>query len=264
MAFITALPSLKGGVGRTTLVANLVSLLVQRGRHAVAVDFDPQNGLYHHFAIEPGMVPSVCDLGWSPPRTATALGRVSEAPCVPFGFRDRRQAETLLAERPEWLKQRLKELLPAHCDVVVVDTPAYPSLWTRRALQLADLVVGVITPDPAAFASLPASEAFFDEISFERMSGAETQWLVNRFDGTSSLAHDVLAAIRGALGQRVLPNIVHEDRALGEALARRQCLVDGSGDSQVLADLGVVADWILARSARKNNAPTNTRVSTKL
>ena len=43
--------SAKGGVGKTTLAANLASVLAARGRRVIALDLDPQNALRLHFGI---------------------------------------------------------------------------------------------------------------------------------------------------------------------------------------------------------------------
>ena len=41
--------SAKGGVGKTTLAANLASVIAARGRRVLALDLDPQNALRLHF-----------------------------------------------------------------------------------------------------------------------------------------------------------------------------------------------------------------------
>ncbi len=44
----------KGGVGKTTTVANLGAALAQRGHRTCLVDLDPQSHLTLHFGLEPG------------------------------------------------------------------------------------------------------------------------------------------------------------------------------------------------------------------
>ena len=41
----------KGGVGKTTLAANLAYVFSQAGTRVIAVDFDPQNSLRLYFGI---------------------------------------------------------------------------------------------------------------------------------------------------------------------------------------------------------------------
>ena len=46
----------KGGVGKTTTVANTAAALAQDGRRVVVVDFDPQAHLTIHLGVEPESV----------------------------------------------------------------------------------------------------------------------------------------------------------------------------------------------------------------
>ena len=41
----------KGGVGKTTLAANIADALRRQGRRVLAMDFDPQNTLRLHFGV---------------------------------------------------------------------------------------------------------------------------------------------------------------------------------------------------------------------
>jgi cellulose biosynthesis protein BcsQ len=49
---IVVIASAKGGVGKTTLAANLAAVLAASRRHRVCVvDLDPQNALKLHFGV---------------------------------------------------------------------------------------------------------------------------------------------------------------------------------------------------------------------
>ena len=45
--------SSKGGVGKTTIAANLCTALAARGQQVLAIDLDPQNALRFHIASDP-------------------------------------------------------------------------------------------------------------------------------------------------------------------------------------------------------------------
>ena len=53
MSKVVALANQKGGVGKTTSTINLAYALAQRGRRALAVDFDPQGSLTLYFGYNP-------------------------------------------------------------------------------------------------------------------------------------------------------------------------------------------------------------------
>lgn len=239
-----AVCSQRGGVGRTTLVANLTASLTQSGRRALAVDFDPQDALALHFGVEPGQAQGIATRELGPRQAQPWLLRFRGGPpCIPFGQPDpaalKLLESSLLADR-DWLKGRLDELQPAETEFVLLDTPAGASPWTRQALDAADLVLVVLQADAASYATLPALEELLDSAPEAR---AHTRFLVNRFDERRELDRDVLAALRGYLAERALPFAMHDDDVVGEALARRHLITVEGGSSQVAADLRVLAGW---------------------
>ena len=48
---LICIASPKGGVGKTTVAANLAHALRRAGRQALAIDFDPQSALRLHFGV---------------------------------------------------------------------------------------------------------------------------------------------------------------------------------------------------------------------
>ena len=53
VVFTIAVINQKGGVGKTTTVANLGAAIARRGCDACLIDLDPQSHLTLHFDIEP-------------------------------------------------------------------------------------------------------------------------------------------------------------------------------------------------------------------
>ena len=62
MSRVVALANQKGGVGKTTTVANLAAAWGSQGRRVLAIDFDPQFALTRRFGIDP----SELNLGLGP------------------------------------------------------------------------------------------------------------------------------------------------------------------------------------------------------
>ena len=253
MATVIALAALKGGVGRTTLAANLASALVHGGRKAIAVDLDPQNGLGAHFGRGPAPDHGIGDLHAEilpgPARGADRRdGARGEAFCMPFGAPSPDELAALEAKLladPSWLRRRVDAATPAGCEIVVLDTPGHNCVWLDRALEMADLVLGVVAADPACYATLPAFEALLIRT---RRGQTPARYVVNQFDGASPVRRDVLVSLREIFAARVAPMVIHSDESLKDALGRQQTLFRDATAAQALADIGDLGDWVLAQA----------------
>jgi cellulose synthase operon protein YhjQ len=236
MAFTVALVSLKGGVGRTSLCANLAGSLAQSGRRALAVDLDPQNALGAHFGRGP-----MPESGIAEGQLEAGRDRRGDALVVPFGMPGDRlpHIEQGMRNDPSWLRRRIDGATPAGTEVILLDAPAHRSPWLSGALEMANLVLAVVTADPACYATVPALERL--------LPAGRSFYLVNQYDAASAVRRDVLAALRAACPGRVLPTVVHADEAMRDALGRQRTLVRDGAPSQALGDLGEVAEWVVSK-----------------
>jgi cellulose synthase operon protein YhjQ len=257
MPAVVAIVSLKGGVGRTTLTANLAGALAQAGRRCLAVDLDRQNALAGHFggasATEAGAADLHLEMTGTDRREAAGRG---EPGLVPYGagFDRAGAVEEKLAADATWLARRLEALAPRDCEVVLLDTPAQQGPWLTRALELADLVLVVVTPDPACYATLPVMEELLIETRGER-PGLQADYVVNRFEATSLVGRDVVSALRGSFPRRLAPVLIHDDEAVREAIGRQRTVFRENSHSQVIADVSELAEWLLERLAARTESP---------
>ena len=242
-----ALVSLHGGVGRTTLAANLAAALGQNGRTTVAVDLDPQNSLALHFGIEAGEPFGLCAPSVSGQEVSAWFNRFrTTAAVVPFGRLESGQLATLeqmIGRDPSWLHKRLDAVIPDSTELIVFDTPARTSTWTKCALSIADTVLVVVEPDAACYSTLPALEAFLEETMPGVQARRRAHYLVNNFDARRALDRDVLASLRGMMPDRVIARPVHADEVVPEALARRKFVVQEGPNSQVVSEISALAVW---------------------
>lgn len=151
---IISVIGVKGGVGTTTLVANLATGLSLHGYRTVAMELRPYFGtLANHFKVTPVQtIGALAEL--TPPhingeRVAACLYATPLGPrllCGPQGLKDYREMQ------PEQVNALLS-ILANQADYVVVDLPHMPSTAGRAALRASQNVLIVVEPEASAVAA---------------------------------------------------------------------------------------------------------------
>ncbi len=245
---VVAVVSAKGGVGKTTLSANLAQALAQVGQCVFAIDLDPQNALRLHFGMPPELIDghARATLAGQPWHESVFRGR-STVQVLPFGAlneADRSSFEQRLAGEPAWLRSHLELLgLPGRDDVVIIDTPPGPSPYMRQALSCAQVCVVVTLADAASYATLPLMEDLIQTYCEGRPDYLGHAVVVNQVDVSRQLGKDVLQVLRQQFGDRLL-GVVHRDEAVAEALAFDRSVLEYNPNSQATQDLLRCAGWL--------------------
>ena len=247
---LLAVVSAKGGVGKTTMAANLVAALAQ-SRNAVCVDLDPQNALRLHLGIPSHEIDGIgrCTLEKRSWREALFQGSMNTG-VLPYGAlneTDRDAFEVYLAEHPQWLTQGLAHLGLGDDDLVVIDTPPGPSLYLQQALRAAHFVLVVIQADAASYATLPAMEGLLKRYCNDRLDFTGAAYLINNVQSDKALSKDVVEVVRAQLGEKVVPLVIHQDEAVREALAFDKLVLDYDPHCEATHDILGAARWITSR-----------------
>ncbi|MDM0013469.1 cellulose biosynthesis protein BcsQ [Variovorax sp. J22P168] len=248
---VIAVIGAKGGVGKTTVAANLCTTLAQAGHRVLAVDLDPQNALRFHLALDR----DACEIGLAGVLAGAASWTQAMQPArggvvlLPFGFIDDEAQIALerhLADEPDWLARTLARFQLPPDTLVVLDTPPGPSVYLQQALRVAQLAITTLLPDAGSFATLPLIDRMVDKYCLPRADFMASVYVVNQADAGRRLNRDVLQTLREALGDRLL-GVVHQDQAVSEALASAVDVRRYAPHSQAAEDFEQCARQLLRR-----------------
>ncbi len=143
-----AVTNQKGGVGKTTTVANFGAAVARRGVKVCLIDLDPQANLSMHLGVDPaGVGKSIYDvLTDNTPLAEAAVAVEDNLTLVPSVI-DLAAAEIELANevgREQILRDRLEAPLPY--DIVLIDCPPSLGLLTLNALSAVKEVLIPLQP----------------------------------------------------------------------------------------------------------------------
>jgi cellulose synthase operon protein YhjQ len=246
---VVSVVSAKGGVGKTTVAANLAAMLTAQGRRVVVVDLDPQNTLHLYFG---GSLDSVDGLSRAAFTGASWRSAMFEGgggvAVLPFGVlveEEQHLFERHLDEMPLSVAHELDALRSDEPDIVIVDTPPGPSAYTRAALSAAHFAINVVLADAASYAVIPQMQRMIDIYAASRPEFLGEGYVVNKVDQARQLNKDVLRLLRGMLGLQMFHGVIHEDEGVSEALACNTTVVRYDALCQAAADIRELSQWLL-------------------
>jgi cellulose synthase operon protein YhjQ len=239
---LVVVASPKGGVGKTTLAANLAIALHRLGRQVVVVDFDSQNAqrfLLLPYGDEGGIGIAGCvarGLPWSAAlRDGTGGVRVA-----PFGAST--SAERLLIKQvliEERLSDSLDALRTADTDIIIADTAPGDGRLQERLEQLADLELLVFLADAGSMSLVPTYREGLLLRPKAEDSARPVFAVLNQVDPRRRLSRDITDFVAQNADRFV--GTIHYDEALAEAAACGMPVVEASPNSLASKDINDLA-----------------------
>lgn len=237
---IISIVSAKGGVGKSTISANLCSVLKNKGHEVVAVDLDPQNSLRLHFGINPSVEVGIATVDIQTGKWQEAMVSDNEnCRVLPFGKTnetERLAFKQQLRKNPSLLKDNLNKLGLSQDAIVVIDTPPGPSVYLKQALMAANIVVVVTLADSASYVTIPMINDLIDDYCQSSQEFIGTLYLINQLDRSRQLADDV-ADIITAQYKVDYTSVVHQDQSIPESLAFSQDAISYAPESLGASDI---------------------------
>ncbi|HXU92536.1 MAG TPA: cellulose biosynthesis protein BcsQ, partial [Gallionella sp.] len=211
---VVSITGIRGGVGTTTVAAQLGSILSTRKRQVIALDFSPQNTLRLHFGMHwedgNGLVPQVLS---GAPWNEAAYRCENGVDFVPFGKcreQDIASFDRQLQQDPNWLPSRLGELEVDDEAFILIDSSTCGALRSQAQAR-SDLILAVLEADTLSYAALAESKNLFAPDVAEKVV-----YLLNGFDPTRELDRDIAELLRVDLGARLCPVTIHRDESVRE------------------------------------------------
>lgn len=239
---LISVTSPKGGVGCTTLVANLCYALSNKGIKVLAIDFDRQNALRLHFGVpisdERGYVAlSQERSSWG----EMALSYKNNIFVLPYGEISKEQSESFdarLAQDPLFVSRGLNSLLQDPKLVIIADVPGSNLAALSAISSIADICLIPFLADTASIHLLPKIEKHIADTP-----PCPHYFLLNQIDLKKRVSSEVIIFSENRLQDKLLGQI-HKDESVVEANASQKSIYEFNPSSSAAFDIDIISDKI--------------------
>lgn len=245
---IIVLVNQKGGVAKTTTVANIGAALARRGRKVLLVDLDPQANLSEGYGIVTDQLEkSIYDVLIGEIPLKSVVVNLREGLDLAVSDINLSGAEAELLQLPG-KDLRLKKALKSAkgYDYILIDSPPSLGQLTLNALAAAKEVIIPLQAEYYALKGLKKLLSTIDMVQKWTNKGLHiTGVLVTKYNHRKNLNRDVLETLTAHSGQKIFNSLIRDNVSLAEAPSTGQDIFEYKGNSSGAADYAALCEEII-------------------
>jgi chromosome partitioning protein len=260
---VIAVFNMKGGVGKSTVSANLAVKISEKGYRILAMDADPQGHLTTSLGQEPSTFQATLLQMVIPDRQGDVMPasdvRYEVSPnlhLVP-GNLSMWSLNLLLFQQPEreYRLRRAIETIRAMgmYDIVIIDSPPSYDITSLNILLSCDLLIAPVKLDGNSFYGL---EYLFDTMRYVnrvfRYQIPAVAIVPNHYNGSYSVSRQILQGLRSNYGSHLTRTIIRQDVNFDKANALRQPIFAIAPSSRGSRDMEGLAEEVCTMLTVKN------------
>jgi len=231
---------LKGGVGTSSIVANIACALKYENEEVFAVDLDKKNELRLHFGMdwqnESGWTNSFVDQNIEKKWTEHFYKDSDGVKFLPFGNFPKMECYI-----PDIIKQSNQlSFLQDHA-WLLFDCPSHIDK-EELPLGKGDVLIEVINCNPACHSLMNVSHNNNQSIQKDY----EHYFLINNFNSNSEIEVDIYQLWRDC-EPKLAPFFIHSDEVIKEALAFKNVAFNCARYSVVIDDYKTLISWLISK-----------------
>lgn len=242
---------IRGGVGATTVTANLTMAFHSIDQKAYAIDANPDNLMRLHFCMEPDnidgwMIRKLNGEKWQ----QAGYQNSRQISFVPFGQVNEEQNQkvvTNLQHNPNDLVESFisthvtSEMKKENWQIVLLPEISLLDVYHYPLIKEADLVICVMRTDIQSYFSLQQSR-YYQKL----LQHCRPKLLMNGFQPFSPISRDMKLVVQHEYENELVPVLMHDDTAITEAVANLTSVLESAPYSQAAQDYQALAFWCLS------------------
>lgn len=254
-ATITAITNQKGGVGKTTVAAALLSCLHRQGARVLGVDLDPQGSLGFSLGLDIEHCQTIYDVFRGAVEPQDVIAHTDTCDLLPSNIL--LSAAELEFNKPgrEFLLKTALSKVQEDYDFIIIDTPPALNILTVNAYVAADSLIIPMAPEVLSLLGVSQiKETIVSVRSYYNSRLKVLGILLNRFNPRLNLSREMLdlaERIAAQLDTKVFENKIRSSVSAAEAPAHGISVVDYAPRSKPALDftalcseiMGPVSSW---------------------
>lgn len=250
-ATITAITNQKGGVGKTTVAAALLSCLHQRGARVLGVDLDPQGSLGFSLGLDIEHCQTIYDVFRGAAEPQDIIAHTETCDLMPSNILlSAAELEFNKPGREFLLKTALSKVQEGY-DYIIIDTPPALNILTVNAYVAADSLIIPMAPEVLSLLGVAQIKETIESVrEYYNPHLQVLGILLNRFSARFNLNREVLemaGQIAAQLNTQVFSTKIRGSVIAAEAPAHGLSVVDYAPSSNAARDFEDLCDEVAGR-----------------